>query len=58
MKSNTDSFVPFDVPAMSFTVPLEIDERARIVGSFSDAQGQIHGFIAKPKRATRAAVTD
>jgi hypothetical protein len=49
MKSNPDSFVPFDVPAMSFTVPLEIDERGRIVGSFSDAQGQIHGFTGKLK---------
>jgi hypothetical protein len=42
-------FRPFDVPGVSFTVPLEIDDRGNVLGYFADAAGQVHGFIARPR---------
>ena len=42
------SFTSFDVPTAAGTVPFGINDRGLIVGGYTDANFQVHGFLRSP----------
>jgi hypothetical protein len=50
LKSPDGTFTTFDPPGSTFTVPggVAMNPRGVITGSFSDANGVVHGFVRIP----------